>query len=316
MNANSNNYIPLAGGLGNQLFQLSAGLAISKNNNILLITNLLTPRTDAERTPDLFQFELPENAKRVDLQNLNRFHKFLALLSLKLSVSNLKRKVSRIAIFLVGKISKPVFSLVLRKDVNFVISEGVGFSAKVSQMKNSLCIGYFQSYLWVGQSDVLPLMRSIKTHHSREELSYIESLAEKDQPLVVHVRLGDYLNEDDFGIPSAEYYSRAIKTQLKSGRYNAIWAFSDDPENAQRILPKDLEIEVKWNIALDASSAGTLQTMRFGKGYVIANSTFSWWGAFLSFEENPTVVAPNPWFKNLDTPQDLIPDKWLKIDAW
>ena len=55
--------------------------------------------------------------------------------------------------------------------------------------------------------------------------------------------------------------------------------------------------------------------MRYGHGYIIANSSLSWWAASLSHAKNPLVVAPSPWFKQIGTPNKLIPDNWntLKI---
>jgi hypothetical protein len=55
--------------------------------------------------------------------------------------------------------------------------------------------------------------------------------------------------------------------------------------------------------------------MRLGEGYVIANSTFSWWGAYLSRSSNPLIIAPRPWFSKVESPRDLIPDSWLTIET-
>jgi len=55
--------------------------------------------------------------------------------------------------------------------------------------------------------------------------------------------------------------------------------------------------------------------MRFGKGYIIANSTFSWWGARLSYEEEPDVIVPKPWFAQAEVPIDLIPSNWEELSA-
>ena len=63
------------------------------------------------------------------------------------------------------------------------------------------------------------------------------------------------------------------------------------------------------------SAAETLQTMRLCHGYVIGNSSFSWWGAKLSFQENPPVISPSKWFLGQPDPAGLIPDDWERIDA-
>ena len=74
-------------------------------------------------------------------------------------------------------------------------------------------------------------------------------------------------------------------------------------------------LPVRWINSVDASVASTLQAMRLGHGYVVANSSFSWWAAFLSFNGASEVVAPSPWFKGMDDPKDLIPPNWSQVDA-
>jgi len=66
---------------------------------------------------------------------------------------------------------------------------------------------------------------------------------------------------------------------------------------------------------IDNSSASTLEAMRFGRGYVIANSTFSWWGAYLSHTDHAEVIAPDPWFQGMDSPDSLIPRNWQKRNS-
>ena len=309
------NFIPLAGGLGNQLFQMSAGLAMSNRNEVSLVTNMLNPRCDTGNNPDVFQFVLPEEVTRVDLQPLRTLPRKIAFFLLKLTVTRKTKVLTEVVKFIAIKVSNRIFSRALRAKINVQLSEGLGFCSELRINENSLSIGYFQSYKWAMRPDVLRLLKSIQTQHSQDELRFIEELAIEDCPLIVHFRLGDYLNEDDFGIPSKNYYKVAIEKQLSTGIYKAIWAFSDEPEKAANLIPGNLTVPVKWNVSLDDSNASSLQAMRYGKGYVIANSTFSWWGAFLSFEEDPLVITPTPWFKNLETPKDLIPENWFKLDA-
>ena len=55
--------------------------------------------------------------------------------------------------------------------------------------------------------------------------------------------------------------------------------------------------------------------MRLGRGYVIANSTFSWWAAYLSLNPGVEVVVPSPWFMGMEDPGELIPPNWKQLDA-
>jgi hypothetical protein len=316
MDSNLGNCVPLAGGLGNQLFQMSAGLAMSESRKISLVSNLLNPRTDQNNSPDIFQFKLPDGIECLEIQKFGQVHRKFAFLLLKLSSTDKKLLTLRIIRMPVMILAKFLFSKAMQREIVVEISDNVGYSPKFENRHETFAIGYFQSHKWASKPDVVQLLRTIQTRHTDSEINNIKKLALIDSPLIVHFRLGDYLEEENFGIPSGNYYEEAIKFQLSSGNYNAIWAFSDDPDKALHLLPEDLNIEVKWNVSIDDSNAGTLQTMRYGKGYVIANSTFSWWGAFLSYEENPIVIAPSPWFRNLDVPKDLIPETWRQIDAF
>ena len=56
------------------------------------------------------------------------------------------------------------------------------------------------------------------------------------------------------------------------------------------------------------------EIMRNGSGYILSNSTFGWWAAFLSKSENTNVVAPRPWFIALEDPSQLIPTTWMSED--
>ena len=150
---------------------------------------------------------------------------------------------------------------------------------------------------------------------SRNLLDFKE-LAAKEKPLIVHVRLGDYIGIDSFGIPSKVYYEEALSLQSKNSRFNKIWLFSNEPEDALEFIPKIYQDIVRVVPEIGNSSSETLELMRHGVGYVIGNSTYSWWGAFLSYTDSPLVVAPSPWFKGEPSPHELIPPNWLQIEAF
>jgi hypothetical protein len=109
---------------------------------------------------------------------------------------------------------------------------------------------------------------------------------------------------------SDKYYAEAITNLWASSKYNKIWLFSDEPEKAMNKIPKDLRKQVRVMPEIQNSASQTLEVMRFGHGYVIGNSTYSWWAAFLSYSVTPDIVAPDPWFIGMDSPHMLIPDNW------
>jgi predicted HAD superfamily hydrolase len=134
--------------------------------------------------------------------------------------------------------------------------------------------------------------------------------------MVVHFRLGDYLQEKKFGIVKEDYFINAINLLSKKYDYEKIVLFTNDKNEAlerfAKIKDKNLVV-ISEDYGLTPSE--NLELMRLGSGYVLSNSTFGWWGAFLSHNSNPPVVCPRPWFKGYDEPKHLIPSNWIRIDT-
>jgi hypothetical protein len=149
-----------------------------------------------------------------------------------------------------------------------------------------------------------------------EKLLEYQKLAQIEKPLVVHIRLGDYVAEKSFGIPSLNYYQNAIFGLYDRSTHKKIWVFTNDQSGALKLLPKEILLDVRWIPNVADSPAETLEVMRLGHDYVIGNSTYSWWGAFLSKNQQATIVAPSPWFKESKEPSLLCPENWQRIEAW
>jgi hypothetical protein len=158
-------------------------------------------------------------------------------------------------------------------------------------------------------------MREIRIENPGLGLIEYMALAKLESPLIVHVRLGDYKNEKDFGLPSEEYYAHAVRLLMKTDTYSKIWLFPDEPELARNRIPSEFRALVRVIEEIDNSPASTLELIKYGKGYVIVNSSFSWWGAFLAHYNLAKVIAPSPWFSNLDNPVDFIPKTWIQLSA-
>ena len=305
--------VHLTGGLGNQLFQFAAALSC-QNEQIEIETELGRPRGDQYKRPDLFAFKLPQ---KVVIAKHGSKLSFLAGKATGYALRSAVAPKGFEKFKFVGLVSEFVVSLILyfRTGVIYRISRGlgVGFSRIRKLPKNQYLIGYFQSYKFADQC--LTKLQSLEPLHVGPELTMLMEISEMEKPLVVHFRLGDYLNEPNFGIPRRKYYETAIDMTWSTGNYNTIWVFSDDILHAQEIFPKELLKHVRWIDNVDDSPASTLQAMRLGHGYVIANSTFSWWGAYLSKTKDAPVHAPFPWFKGMDSPQDLLPPHWKIVDS-
>jgi HD superfamily phosphohydrolase YqeK len=179
----------------------------------------------------------------------------------------------------------------------------------------SFDVGYFQSYKWASEPEIFGKMMNLRLRDCKK-IEKIKELAEREKPVIVHFRFGDYLAEENFGIPSSQYYREAVNAiRERTSRDRTFWIFSDDVEKAKVIIDEISLQKTKYFSSNQFSSSETFEIMRMGTDYVIANSTFSWWAAFLRYSRAGIVVAPTPWFKGLPTPADLIPLEWIQIEA-
>jgi hypothetical protein len=131
--------------------------------------------------------------------------------------------------------------------------------------------------------------------------------AEREAPIIVHVRRGDYAKVDGFGLLGRDYYSAGIERLRLRGVDGAVWVFSDEPAAAAKIVAGEM-------ISGGGSAAEEMWVMSHGAGHVIANSTFSWWAAWMNNPRIP-VVAPSLWFQDGPVVDGLIPPEWDRIDS-
>jgi hypothetical protein len=134
--------------------------------------------------------------------------------------------------------------------------------------------------------------------------------------LSVHMRFGDYLQEQKFGIPSKEYYETSINIQKDIGKFEKIVVFTNDSQLALEYLPKNIGLPTDViGESFTFSASETLSLMRIGSGFILANSTFGWWGAFLARSESAAVIFPSPWFHGMKEPVGLFPKEWVSVSS-
>jgi len=306
-------FLHLMGGLGNQLFQVSAGLffSISSNTPLIIDDSYGNFRKNNLGQPDILTYEpniistLRISSKRREFTS--RILSLLIRISLK-SREKLKFKITRIFLSI---IASTLLSIKLKRKIKVWSATDVGFEYIPVSSKSQYLIGYFQTYRYAESSEVKSLLNNLTI--STSSISEHKELAIKENPLIVHVRLGDYLQESDFGVLSAGYYDQSISLMVSKYNFNKIWVFSDEIEKAKVYIPKRFIPLCRWIDDRNDSASATLEKMRLGSGYVIGNSSFSWWGAYLSHTIKPPTIAPEPWFIGMKQPNELIPPDWIKI---
>jgi hypothetical protein len=137
------------------------------------------------------------------------------------------------------------------------------------------------------------------------------------EAIALHIRRGDYVTNAAtnayHGTCDMDYYRSGLDIVRQGMSRPHCFVFSDDPRWARENLQTDIPTTFVDVHASDRAHED-LRLMRACKRFVIANSSFSWWGAWLGQSADKVVVAPRRWFKDekMDT-SDLIPDDWIQV---
>lgn len=301
----------LTGGLGNQLFQLAAALHYAGSRRIELDVHTAEPRTNKSGEAEILSLDLPPQI-HILKKNEGTFVRKVFGFNLRSGYlpRNFEKKVMFKAIRQLS--STIVLGVALRRFYQIQVSNDLGDDREINGSdRNEIIIGYFQTYKFA--SEVINRKKKMFGQLNNQNFQAFKSLAVVEKPLLVHVRLGDYKLEDQFGILTFEYYKAAIEHAWQKREFKKIWLFSDQPEEALHRIPQQYRDRIRLIKDHDLDSVETLQIMSLCQGYVIANSSFSWWAASLSDIEDPIVVTPKPWFIELPEPTDLIPPCWERF---
>jgi hypothetical protein len=303
----------LHGGLGNQLFQLTEMLERFKTNDVAYVSF----------GNDIFsKFDLKCPSSETITENINLSRRITKLrnrkaLNLILKLNYYIQSNNRL-ISLVAKVIERFYLLVLETTLFRKYSLVSDFRAttniKFKKNKRYFFVGYFQFTKNSISTSTLDYLKYIMTNEYVTDIDHYIDLANLDQPLIMHVRLGDYSNFKNLQVISEDYFSRSINAIEANSlvAVKKIWIFSNDPEKAKEFLPERIS-SISETIETYSDEFLDFQIMRLGDMYIISNSTFSWWAAKLSFCKNPIVVAPNTWFNDQKQPKNLLPKEWISV---
>ena len=152
---------------------------------------------------------------------------------------------------------------------------------------------------------------NIQNEDTKFKLIY-QSIEKDERSVSLHIRRGDYMNHPEFGeIASIDYYNKAIlyiKNKIPDANF---YCFSNDIEWCRQQLPKNIcYVDINQN----EKSWRDLCLMSICHHHIIANSTFSWWGAWLSEYTDSINICPDQFIKHYIT-KDVYPEKWIKIKS-
>ena len=280
--------IKLSGGLGNQMFQFATGYAVARKNNVDLSLDLKRFNHQADHNGFQLQ-DVFEIYSKVDFLNNPVNFRFI----------NFKEILNKIGIGY-HKFKEPHFH----------------YAHEIHSIpKHSLLNGYWQSELYFkNYSQEIRKIFSFCNKLEKKNLLIANDIS-KNNSISIHVRRGDYLLKQNNNLYAdlSEYYNKAIKDSVKCFNDPKFFIFTDDP----------LWVNDNFNVGFShtivdvnngSKSFFDMHLMSLCKANIIANSSFSWWGAWLNNNKNKIIYTPKNWFKNKSICTDnLIPNTWKII---
>ena len=281
------NVIRMWGGLGNQLFIYALYekfRIIGKETYIYLDKDSYLSHTNKN-----IIYQLPLlNLSPMEYDKSEKLHKYLTSQNLFV---RLKRKFD-------GK--------------QYFEKEHGLFERTVFDLDNKIITGYFQTEKYF--DDISDTIRNKICFFEADKGKVLE-LAQKiknENAISIHVRLTDYQQFNNLygGICNKRYYQNAVE-YIKNNISNPVfYIFSDDLQQALLML-KDYNC-VPVDINRGEKSYLDMYLMSQCKHHIIANSSFSWWGAWLNSNPEKMVIAPSRWVNTDNTP-DICPNSWIRL---
>lgn len=289
--------IDLFGGLGNQMFQYALGRHLAIKNNAELTLRFIDVGAFSKREYELGCYKLTPGLKVVD-----------ETITANPAVYRVKRILARFSVF--------------KKSEEFLIREkSFPFDPSILELtgENLHLFGYWQSEKYF--KDIREAIL--------EDFTFIEPLSSRNQQVIdeidhsnsvsIHVRRGDYVvdpkTKQFHGICGPDYYQKAIDLVAEKVKDPIFYFFSDDPDWVKENLSAGKKsIYIDWNVG--RQSHADMQLMSHCQHNILANSSFSWWGAWLNRNPNKLVIVPEPWFQDPSVDaKDLVPSRWVKMKS-
>ena len=277
--------IKIKGGLGNQLFQYAVGRALALHHRLPLKLDLTI-----FKTYKLHRYLLDQFAIQADIATEDEIIKLKG-----------RNNVLFSALRKAGLVKRKSYLKEKRSSY---------FDASVFKNDDVYLDGYWQNELYF--SDIREeLLRDLTSISSISDLGvfYMEGI-KKSNSVSLHVRRGNYLNLKNFNVLDIDYYMKAVEYIRKNVEKPTFYIFSDDLEwckNSLGFLDNCIFVDST------KTEIDDLKLMSFCKHNIIANSSFSWWGAWLNQNCKKTVIAPKGWLLNDPGSSNVILSDWVKM---
>ena len=191
--------------------------------------------------------------------------------------------------------------------------EGI-YDERIFETKNCVFVGYWQTEKYFCNIRET-LQRDFSFPYGEDQLKKLgEEFAKNVNTVAIHVRRGDYLNSVDIhgSLWETQYYENAIRYFAEKLINPKFVFFSDDIEWVKKKFCYKNCIYIESGMFENYQPWYDMYLMSVCAHNIIANSSFSWWGAWLNRKQGQTVVAPRTWLKTQAMP-DICPDRWIRM---
>lgn len=289
--------VRLMGGLGNQLFQYAAARRVAWVNNVPLKLDVSSFAANNFRKYSLEHFDIAGHI--ASPQEIARFNK------------SRSKRVIRLASRLVNKL-RPYHERPVIRERHFY------FDPNMLKVSGQVYLdGYWQSEKYFKDIEEV-IRREFKVKHRFDKANeQVANSIMNTESVSLHVRRSDYVLDTQVnqvhGVCPLDYYYAAIQALTKFVVNPHFFIFSDDPQWAKGNLKLSHPVTFVTHNNADKDYED-LRLMTICKHHIIANSTFSWWGAWLCEHPAKMVFAPKIWFRtDKRNTKDLIPDSWYVL---
>lgn len=303
MNAHLNSKIiivNLVGGLGNQMFQYACASALA-----------MQLRMPLKVTRDMFGVYTFHNGPELD-----------RVFSLELDVARIAELRRMIGLLRVSPVIRRLLaseSLQSLRGRNFIKEPHFCYWGGLLERarRGGYLQGYWQSERYFSRHSAIVRSDFVFRQEPNKKNAELIHTMRKSVAVSLHVRRGDYVSNPKthaiHGTCSEEYYLSAIAWMSDRIPTPRFFVFSDDPAWVEANLATHVPNMVIVDHNHGSESFNDMRIMSLCRHHIIANSTFSWWGAWLNPDPKKIVVAPRNWFVNSTDTTDLLPATWIQL---
>lgn len=285
--------VRLYGGLGNQMFQFATAYALSKQHSLDLKLDISWFKTQTLRAFELGQYNIDP-----DFAAFNEIPFGINQKGIKRFAFNTMLKIGLRSLGDIKYIKESDEIIIDHTKINYL--DGYWQNEKYflnysEEIREKICLNYDLS----------------------EKHKSISQILDSEKTVSIHIRRGDYvtnIHTNQFhGVCPLRYYKTAIDFFIKKLHTPCFLVFSDDIAWAKTNLNFDKDVYFVENIDFPHEDIILMSQCNHN---IIANSSFSWWGAWLNANENKIVIAPKEWFRNEKRnrkTKELIPQNWIRF---